>query len=121
MRVLMGIQVGTLWQSLGRHREHFIPTMIGPFLQLTLVPEEDLRKATLPIIGDMMEYDLKHNGNFEQVRRFVISIYMVYIMIFACTIHTCTCHSEFVLFNIWFYIIKKQHFICLFVSSGVKI
>lgn len=67
MRVLMGMQVASLWQSLGQHREHFIPTMIGPFLQLTLVPEEDVRKATLPIIGDMMEYDHKHNGNFAQV------------------------------------------------------
>ena len=67
MRLLMGIQVGTLWQSLGNHREHFIPTMIGPFLQLTLVPEEDVRKATLPIIGDMMVYDQRNNGNFAQV------------------------------------------------------
>lgn len=63
----MGVQVGALWQALDNHREHFIPTMIGPFLQLTLVPEEDMRKATLPIIGDMMVYDQRTNGNFKQV------------------------------------------------------
>lgn len=41
--------------------------MIGPFLEVTLVPESDLRKATLNIFFDMMQTEEKIRGNFKQV------------------------------------------------------
>lgn len=41
--------------------------MVGPFLEVTLVPESELRKATLHIFFDMMECEQKANGNFKQV------------------------------------------------------
>jgi dedicator of cytokinesis protein 3 len=32
MRVSMGLQILSLWSQLGDHMQHFIPSMIGPFL-----------------------------------------------------------------------------------------
>ena len=41
--------------------------MVGPFLQVTLVPEPTLRRATLPIFFDMLDCEHRHRGNFKQV------------------------------------------------------
>ncbi|XP_013788618.2 LOW QUALITY PROTEIN: dedicator of cytokinesis protein 3-like [Limulus polyphemus] len=67
MRVLMGFQILSMWDKLGDHKVFFIPAMVGPFLEVTLVPEMELRKATLPIFFDMMECEQKTRGNFKQV------------------------------------------------------
>ena len=52
----------------GSHKMQFIPAMVGPFLEMTLVPEIELRKATLPIFLDMMECEQADCGNFKRVR-----------------------------------------------------
>ncbi|ROI64818.1 Dedicator of cytokinesis protein 5 [Anabarilius grahami] len=46
-----------LFPVVGRSPEKlkFIPAMVGPILEATLVPEPDLRKATIPIFFDMMQ------------------------------------------------------------------
>ncbi|XKL62442.1 hypothetical protein PGB90_002275 [Kerria lacca] len=67
MRVLMGYQILSVWSELGEHKVNFIPAMIGPFLEVTLVPESDLRKATLNIFFDMMQTEEKIRGNFKRV------------------------------------------------------
>ncbi|XP_076266616.1 dedicator of cytokinesis spg isoform X4 [Rhynchophorus ferrugineus] len=67
MRVLMGFQILSMWSSLGECKLHFIPSMVGPFLEVTLVPEIELRKATLHIFFDMMECEQRARGNFKQV------------------------------------------------------
>lgn len=36
-------------------------------MEVTLVPESELRKATLHIFFDMMECEQKNHGNFKQV------------------------------------------------------
>lgn len=41
--------------------------MVGPFLEVTLVPESELRKATLHIFFDMMDCEQKARGSFKQV------------------------------------------------------
>ena len=51
----------------GDHKIHFIPSMVGPFLEITLVPEPDLRKATLNIFFDMIQCEFNAHGNFKQV------------------------------------------------------
>lgn len=51
----------------GEQKLHFIPSMVGPFLEVTLVPEIELRKATLHIFFDMMECEQMARGNFRQV------------------------------------------------------
>lgn len=44
----------------------FIPAMVGPILEVTLVPEPELRKATIPIFFDMMQCE----HNFSPARTF---------------------------------------------------
>ncbi|XP_015379000.1 PREDICTED: dedicator of cytokinesis protein 3 [Diuraphis noxia] len=67
MRVLMGYQILSVWSKLGDHKINFIPSMVGPFLKVTLVPEAELRKATLHIFFDMMECEQRARGNFKEV------------------------------------------------------
>ncbi|CAH0555056.1 unnamed protein product [Brassicogethes aeneus] len=67
MRVLMGFQILSMWSQLGDCKINFIPSMVGPFLEVTLVPEIELRKATFHIFFDMMECEQKARGNFKQV------------------------------------------------------
>ncbi|XP_050437512.1 dedicator of cytokinesis protein 3 isoform X2 [Adelges cooleyi] len=67
MRVQMGYQILSVWSKLGDHKIKFIPSMVGPFLEVTLVPEAELRKATLHIFFDMMECEQRARGNFKEV------------------------------------------------------
>lgn len=67
MRVLMGFQLWNMWSNLGQHKIRFIPGMVGPFLEVTLVPETELRKAILPIFFDMMDCEQRARGSFKEV------------------------------------------------------
>ena len=49
---------------------NFIPAMIGPFLEVTLVPQPDLRNVMIPIFHDMMDWEQRRSGNFKQVKAF---------------------------------------------------
>ncbi|XP_064203622.1 dedicator of cytokinesis protein 5 isoform X2 [Anguilla rostrata] len=59
MRKAIGFKIRDMWYNLGPHKMKFIPSMVGPILQATLVPEPDLRKAIIPIFFDMMQCE--HN------------------------------------------------------------
>lgn len=54
----------------GPHKMKFIPAMVGPILEVTLVPEPELRKATIPIFFDMMqcEHNFSPGHTFETVK-----------------------------------------------------
>lgn len=69
MRVLMGFQILSMWSQLAEQKLHFIPSMVGPFLEVTLVPEPALRKATLTVFYDMMQC--------EQVSYCIYCIYLI--------------------------------------------
>lgn len=51
----------------GSHKICFIPGMVGPILEMTLIPEEELRRATIPIFFDMITCEDAHSGNFHKV------------------------------------------------------
>ena len=55
MRKQMGLEVKKMWNSLLSHKIEFIPGIVGPFLEMTLIPETELRKATIPTFFDMMQ------------------------------------------------------------------
>ncbi|XP_028968827.1 dedicator of cytokinesis protein 1 [Galendromus occidentalis] len=55
MRRETGFEVRSMWFSLNEHKIRFIPAMVGPFLEMTMIPQLDLRKATIPIFFDMMQ------------------------------------------------------------------
>lgn len=67
MRVLMGFQILSMWSQLGEHKLNFIPSMVGPFLEVTLVPEPALRKATLSVFYDMIHCEQASRSNFRLV------------------------------------------------------
>ncbi|KAB0405229.1 hypothetical protein E2I00_013051 [Balaenoptera physalus] len=67
MRVTMGCEIFSMWQNLGEHKLHFIPALIGPFLEVTLIPQPDLRNVMIPIFHDMMHWEQRRSGNFKQV------------------------------------------------------
>ncbi len=67
-RVTAFIDRISLLRDAGKHKLFFVPSLVGPLLEVTLTPERELRKATLPIFLDMMECEVAHTGNFKQVR-----------------------------------------------------
>ncbi|XP_069061938.1 dedicator of cytokinesis protein 2-like [Pleurodeles waltl] len=69
MREAIGSAIRDMWYSLGQHKIEFIPSMVGPILEMTLVPEVELRKSTIPIFFDMMlvEYQMTRKfSSFEE-------------------------------------------------------
>jgi len=42
--------------------------MVGPILEMTLVPELELRKSTIPIFFDMMLCEYQLTKSFSRVR-----------------------------------------------------
>ncbi|XP_051950003.1 dedicator of cytokinesis protein 5-like [Xyrauchen texanus] len=75
MRKSIGFKLGDMWYNLGLHKMKFIPAMVGPILEATLVPEPELRKATIPIFFDMMqcEYHCSANHTFQMFENELIT------------------------------------------------
>ena len=42
--------------------------MVGPFLEMTLIPEEEMRRSTIPLFYDLMDCEFQIKGAFKQVR-----------------------------------------------------
>ena len=91
MRLTVGRHIVILWHKLRDKKGNFIPNLIGPFLEISLVRQrgmlcicfripvtsewlllpplltEDLRRATLPLIVDIMTCEQMASGNFKRV------------------------------------------------------
>ncbi|XP_019739690.1 dedicator of cytokinesis 2 isoform X1 [Hippocampus comes] len=72
MRRLIGFAIRDIWFKLGSHKICFIPGMVGPILEMTLIPEEELRRATIPIFFDMITCEHGHTGNFNKFENEII-------------------------------------------------
>lgn len=57
-----------------RQRIHFVPGLVKPFLEVSLIPMAELRKIILPIFFDMMLCDYDVNGNFERVSDLLVFV-----------------------------------------------
>ncbi|XP_050543349.1 dedicator of cytokinesis protein 1 isoform X2 [Daktulosphaira vitifoliae] len=55
MRRETGFEIRSMWFNLGQYKVQFVPNLVGLFLEMTLIPEIELRKATIPIFFDMMQ------------------------------------------------------------------
>ncbi|XP_035997911.1 dedicator of cytokinesis protein 1 isoform X4 [Fundulus heteroclitus] len=66
MRRQIGFEIRDMWYNLGPHKIRFIPEMVGPVLEMTLVPEIELRKATIPIFFDMMQCEFHFTCSFQR-------------------------------------------------------
>ena len=51
----------------------FFSGMVGPFLDLTLVAEEELRRTTLPLFYDLLECEYANKGSFKQVGQALVN------------------------------------------------
>uniref|UniRef100_A0A670YV74 Dedicator of cytokinesis 2 n=1 Tax=Pseudonaja textilis TaxID=8673 RepID=A0A670YV74_PSETE len=72
MRRLIGFAIRDMWYKLGQNKICFIPGMVGPILEMTLIPEAELRKATIPIFFDMMLCEYKNTGEFKKFENEII-------------------------------------------------
>uniref|UniRef100_A0A8C2T4L4 Dedicator of cytokinesis protein 2-like n=1 Tax=Coturnix japonica TaxID=93934 RepID=A0A8C2T4L4_COTJA len=66
MRGKIGAAIRDMWYKLGHHKIEFIPGMVGPILEMTLVPELELRKSTIPIFFDMMLCEYQLTASFSR-------------------------------------------------------
>ncbi|XP_045475282.1 dedicator of cytokinesis protein 1 isoform X5 [Harmonia axyridis] len=55
MRRETGFEIRSMWFNLGQYKAQFVPGLVGLVLEMTLLPEPELRKATIPIFFDMMQ------------------------------------------------------------------
>ncbi|XP_040200610.1 dedicator of cytokinesis protein 2 isoform X1 [Rana temporaria] len=72
MRCLIGFAIRDMWYKLDKHKICFIPGMVGPILEMTLIPETELRKATIPIFFDMMLCEFHQTGDFRKFENEII-------------------------------------------------
>ncbi|CAG7727806.1 unnamed protein product [Allacma fusca] len=68
MRLKAAEQLRVMWFSLGESkRVVFVPKMVGTFLDMTLVPEPELRASAIPIFFDMMRCEYDRSGSIKKV------------------------------------------------------
>lgn len=68
MRNEMAREVRNMWFNLGGNKILFVPAMVGPFLEMTLIADAQLRRETLPIFYDMIQvefYEPVTNGRSD--------------------------------------------------------
>ncbi|KAK7122279.1 hypothetical protein R3I94_019413 [Phoxinus phoxinus] len=73
MRRQIGFEIRDMWYNLGPHKIKFIPEMVGPILEMTLVPEIELRKATIAIFFDMMQCEFHFRRCFQTFENEIIT------------------------------------------------
>ncbi|XP_068625429.1 dedicator of cytokinesis protein 1 [Battus philenor] len=50
-----------MWHALGEHKRSFIPCLVGPFLEVSFLPDDEVRDITIPLFFDMMLTEYQHN------------------------------------------------------------
>ncbi|XP_070136941.1 dedicator of cytokinesis protein 1 isoform X2 [Drosophila bipectinata] len=49
------MEIRKMWFQLGQHKPKFVPQLVEPILEMSMIPEIDLRRETIPIFFDMMQ------------------------------------------------------------------
>ena len=73
-RVKLGKHVVVMWHRLGEKKANFIPGLIGPYLEITLLKSRQLRTIALPVVVDMMSCEQQASGNFKRVNDLSLSL-----------------------------------------------
>lgn len=50
----------------GQYKIQFVPGLVGAILEMTLIPEAELRRATIPIFFDMMQCEFYSSKNSNE-------------------------------------------------------
>ncbi|CAB3976622.1 dedicator of cytokinesis 1 isoform X2 [Paramuricea clavata] len=72
MRKNVALKIRDMWIKLGSHKTKFIPGLVGPFLEMTLIPEDEIRKDTIPIFFDMIICENNAKGGFRGIENEII-------------------------------------------------
>lgn len=64
MRRETGFEIRSMWFNLGQYKRQFVPSLVGSVLEMTLIPEPELRRATIPIFFDMMQCEF-YSSKYE--------------------------------------------------------
>ncbi|XP_030369556.1 dedicator of cytokinesis protein 1 isoform X2 [Scaptodrosophila lebanonensis] len=48
-------EIRNMWFQLGEHKPKFVPHLVEPILEMSMIPERELRCETIPIFFDMMQ------------------------------------------------------------------
>ncbi|XP_052752869.1 dedicator of cytokinesis protein 1 [Galleria mellonella] len=54
-------QLSDMWFALEDHRRAFIPCLVGPFLEVSFLRDDEVRQKTIPIFFDMMQTEYTHS------------------------------------------------------------
>ncbi|XP_068155287.1 dedicator of cytokinesis protein 1 isoform X1 [Drosophila tropicalis] len=49
------MEIRKMWFQLGQHKPKFVPQLVEPILEMSMMPETELRRETIPIFFDMMQ------------------------------------------------------------------
>ncbi|KAJ2940132.1 hypothetical protein O0L34_g14170 [Tuta absoluta] len=55
LRHALASQLQHMWFGLDEHKRAFIPCLVGPFLEVSFLREEEVRNTTIPLFFDMMQ------------------------------------------------------------------
>ncbi|CAB0042097.1 unnamed protein product [Trichogramma brassicae] len=73
MRCDTAMEIHKMWINLGGRKKLFVPELVGPILEMALIPDNELRKeAAIPIFFDMMQtefYSPKNDEGFNTTGR----------------------------------------------------
>ncbi|XP_038219773.1 dedicator of cytokinesis protein 1 [Zerene cesonia] len=49
-----------MWHSLGDHKRYFIPQLVGTFLEVSFLNDDEVRNIIIPLFFDMMQTEFNH-------------------------------------------------------------
>lgn len=52
------IDIRKMWFNLGQYKTRFVPQLVGPMLEMSLIPDTEIRRISIPIFFDMMQCEL---------------------------------------------------------------
>ncbi|KAL0860780.1 hypothetical protein ABMA27_009324 [Loxostege sticticalis] len=61
IRRQVALLLSEMWFSLGEHKRSFIPCLVGPFLEVSFLRDEEVRNTTIPLFFDMMQTEYLHS------------------------------------------------------------
>lgn len=59
------LEISKMWYNLGEHKMKFVPSMVGSFLEMSMIPETQLRRSTIPIFFDMMQSEFLSSKHMD--------------------------------------------------------
>lgn len=78
-RETMASHVNEVWGKLGSNQAQFIPSLVGPFQEMALVPQRTIRADFIPMFFDMIEMEANRSGNFKVVADEIINTLDVFV------------------------------------------